>query len=280
MLRLAILGDLHGHFAAVDATRLDELAYDAVLVVGDLAGLRWRPTLRIAAALATLRTRTVVVPGNHDATHPVQLAAEVAGAPRAGDPLSGTQARRLTQLREALGDCELGAYSLHRIGPVTLVAGRPHAMGGPTLSFRAHLASRWGIDSLEASAQRLCELVDEAPTDELVFVAHNGPTGLGDRRHDIWGCDFRRSEGDWGDPDLRQAIDHARRTGRRVRAVCAGHMHRRLRGGGQRVAQVVDDGILYVNAAEVPRVRGGRRHHVALELDDEGARAEDRWEAT
>jgi hypothetical protein len=26
----------------------------------------------------------------------------------------------------------------------------------------------------------------------------------------IWGCDFRPTDGDFGDPDLRIAIDHAR----------------------------------------------------------------------
>jgi len=279
MVRIAIVGDIHGHWSPEDVDQLDHLAYDAVVVVGDLAGLRFAPTLGVARGLAQLTTRTIVVPGNHDATHPAQLLAEVTGAPRLGDPLATAQARRLDTLKTALGPCELGAYSLHRIGEITLVAARPHSMGGPTLSFAAHLHAVWGIDSLEASARRLCALVDEAPTEHLVFVGHNGPTGLGDRRDDIWGCDFRRAEGDWGDADLRAAIDHARETGRRVAAVCAGHMHRRVRGGGQRTAQRRQDGTLYVNAAEVPRVREGRRHHVALELLDGPARATDRWVA-
>ena len=277
MVRLAILGDLHGHWSSIDAQQLDAAGYDAVLVVGDLAGLRWAPTLAVARGLAELTTPTIVVPGNHDATHPAQLLAEVVGRPRAGHPLAGTQRRRLDALVEALGPCALGAYSVHEVGPISVIAGRPHAMGGPTLSFAAHLHARCGVDSLEASRDRLCALVDQAPTDDLLFLAHNGPTGLGDRRTDIWGCDFRRAEGDWGDPDLRSAIDHATARGRRVHAVCAGHMHRRIKGGGTRTPQLVHGDTLYVNAAEVPRVREGRRHHVALELLDGPARATDQW---
>ncbi len=28
-------------------------------------------------------------------------------------------------------------------------------------------------------------------SDTLIFLAHNGPTGLGGQKDDIWGCDFR-----------------------------------------------------------------------------------------
>jgi hypothetical protein len=39
---------------------------------------------------------------------------------------------------------------------------------------------------------------------------------LGDRKSDIWGCDFRPEEGDFGDPDLRTPVDHARPIGKSV----------------------------------------------------------------
>ena len=275
-MRFAVIGDIHGHWSDADADALDGGGYDAVLVVGDLAGLRWSGTLAVARGLARLRTPTLVVPGNHDATHPGQLLAEVAGRPRAGDLLAGVQRRRVAALREAIGPATLAAYSLHRFGPVTVVAGRPHSMGGPTLSFPGHLAAAWGVPDLDASAAKLCALVDAAETEQLVFLAHNGPSGLGATRDAIWGCDFRREQGDWGDPDLEAAIDHARATGRRVRAVVAGHMHRRLRGGGRRAHQVERSGTLYVNAAAVPRVHRGQAHHVELCVGDT-VTAEDRW---
>ena len=134
--------------------------------------------------------------------------------------------------------------------------------------------------TLEESAARLSHLVDQA-SGRIVFLAHNGPSGLGAERHAIWGADFRRRGGDFGDPDLREAIEHARRRGKTVLAVLAGHMHRALRGGGpDRVAFVRDEhGTLFVNAARVPRVfsEGGRRlrHHVAVRIGGDRAEAED-----
>lgn len=277
MVRLALIGDVHGHWDALDAPLLDGLGYDVIVVLGDLAGLRHAGTLAVARGLAALRTPAVWVPGNHDAAHPAQLLAEVAGQAWLGDPLASLQQRRLGELTAVMGAVQLGAYSLHPVGGLTLVAGRPFAMGGPTLSFPGALAEGWGVTSLEVSAARLCALVDAAPTDELVWVAHNGPAGLGARRGDLWGCDFRAAEGDWGDPDLAHALAHAAAIGKRVRLVAAGHMHRRLRGGGQRTWRAERDGVVYVNAAEVPRIRGGRRHHVAVSIDAHDVTVEDVW---
>ena len=62
---------------------------------------------------------------------------------------------------------------------------------------------------------------------------------------------------------------------KRVLAVVAGHMHHRLKGGGERKWLVESDGVLYVNAARVPRIeKSGQRYHVCLETDGERARAE------
>lgn len=36
-----------------------------------------------------------------------------------------------------------------------------------------------------------------------VVVAHNGPAGLGGRRHSICGVDWMEPEADFGDPDLQ-----------------------------------------------------------------------------
>ncbi len=70
---------------------------------------------------------------------------------------------------------------------------------------------------------------------------------------------------------------HAERVGKRVVAVIAGHMHHRLRGGGLRTWSEHRDGVLYVNAARVPRVfeQGGRtvRHHVEVVLGEGTATA-------
>ena len=111
----------------------------------------------------------------------------------------------------------------------------------------------------------------------MIFLAHNGPTGLGTSRSDLWGCDFRREEGDFGDEDLALAITYARELGKRVLAVVAGHMHHRLRGGGKRRWYERKDGILYVNAARVPRIfeelGHAYHHHVDLTIDGDEVEA-------
>jgi uncharacterized protein (TIGR04168 family) len=283
MIELAIVGDIHKQWSEVDARWFDGAGYHRVIVVGDLAGFRWSDTLRVARGLGAMTAPAVVIPGNHDATHAAQLIGEAAGVPGLGRPLSGGQGKRLEAMVEAIAPHALGAYSLHAVQApgdegVTVIAGRPHSMGGPSLAFAPHLEARWGVRTLEESAEKLKGLVDAAPTERLVFAAHNGPTGLGDQPADIWGCDFKKGGGDWGDPDLRAAIDYAQSSGRRVLAVVAGHMHRRARGGAQRPWRLERDGVLYVNAARVPRVRrDGARHHVRLVLDGDTAAAEDRF---
>ena len=68
--------------------------------------------------------------------------------------------------------------------------------------------------------------------------------------------------------------------GKRVVAVIAGHMHRGLKGGGQRPGLVTVGGIPYLNAAEVPRIRDGKHHHVAVTVADGVAAFAEQWVAT
>jgi uncharacterized protein (TIGR04168 family) len=128
---------------------------------------------------------------------------------------------------------------------------------------------------MAVSCRRLRELVDSAPSDELLVLAHNGPSGLGAAKTDLWGCDFREQGGDWGDSDLAEALGHARSAGKRVLAVVAGHMHTHARRGQVRDWQLRKAETLYVNPARVPRIfedaRGKYRYHVVLELDAERA---------
>lgn len=274
-MKFAVIGDIHGHWSPFDSRWFAESDYDAVLVVGDL-GLRWGPTLAMARTLAEIDARVVVFPGNHDGPNPVQLLGEVSGTPRMGTLFTAAFGRRMDAWRSALEGAEVAAYSAHTFGDLTLIAGRPHSMGGPNLSFADHLGATHGVHSLADSTDRLRALIDEASTDTVAFLAHNGPTGLGATRTDIWGCDFKKSEGDWGDPDLEEAVRYAK-TRHRVPFVVAGHMHRRVKGGDTRAAFVERDGTVYVNAAEVPRIRQGRHHHVSVRVDGEVAQAEDVW---
>jgi len=278
---IAVVGDVHLQWDAEDVAYFRSAAHDLILFVGDLAGYTHAGGLRVARSIAALGRRALVMPGNHDGIHVGQLVAEVMRSRRLGRLLGDGQERRCEELAAALGEATLCGYSVHDLatprGALRVIAGRPHSMGGSYVAYERYLARRFGIRSIDDSARRLQALVDESPHQRLVFFAHSGPAGLGSGRADIWGCDFRPEEGDWGDEDLRRAIAHARTAGRQVLAVVAGHMHHAVKGGGQRPWRTVQDGILYVNAARVPRVfrRGSEivRHHVAVSVAEGGATA-------
>jgi uncharacterized protein (TIGR04168 family) len=283
--RIGIVGDLHDHWTDHDAEMLNAAGYDLVLFVGDLG--RGKTTMRrIVASIARLRVPALVMPGNADAPHAPELAAELSFQ-RGLDQLLDARPRRPGAPPSSADDLRgvrLCGYSLHRMTlggmELSIVAGRPYSMGGPDLSFGPALHSSFGVDSMAGSTRRLTDLVDRVETKTLVFVSHNGPRGLGAAPTDPWGCDFKPDGGDWGDPDLEAAIDHARARGRRVQAVVAGHMHLELRDQTEerRWRQTSDD-TLYVNPARVPRIvyRDGiaQHHHVALQVNDESASAEE-----
>ena len=220
------------------------------------------------------------MPGNNDTGSIAELAAELdhrnglnwLSAVRRGETIdSATEAT-----------IKLCGYSTHRLTrgavDVTLLAARPLSMGGAKLAFPEQLMSSHGVDSIETSRRRLFELVDQVQTQQVVFFAHNGPTGLGDSAADMWGCDFKEGGGDWGDPDLRDAIEYAITRGLQVLAVVAGHMHLRTKCGNERPWCIERNDVLYVNAARVPRIFAAaddvHRHYVALRITASGAQAE------
>lgn len=283
-MRLAIIGDIHGCWVNADSEYFNRGHYDAVLCVGDLPPLIG--SLPTARKLAALRVPAFLIPGNHDATSAAQFLAELKHSPGLAALFSVGHARREARLRTALGAVKLVGYSLDILEwqgkPLGLISARPYSMGGDRLYFRSYLRRRFGVTSFENSIAKLRALVDQAPQD-IVFLSHNGPAGLGSARDDIWGCDFHVAGGDFGDPDLRAAIDYAVTCGKTVHAVVAGHMHHKLKGGGlRRHWQISRDGILYVNAARVPRIRARNtkqemRHHIALTLGTKEATAEEIW---
>lgn len=280
-LRIGVVGDVHTRWDDRDVAELDATGYDLLAFVGDLAGYR-HDALEVARSIARLSTPTLVIPGNHDGVTLRHLAAETFEKRRLARWLGRGQARRCALLRRALAPVPLVGYSRHPLEArgmaLSIIAARPHSQGGSFFAFSRYLEQTYGVGSFAESASRLCALVDESPHEHLIFLAHNGPLGLGARRNDIWGCDFRKEEGDWGDADLFEAIAHARQRGKRVLAVLAGHMHHRVKGGGERRWRLERDRTLYVNAARVPRIErhgsGEVRHHVLVETDLEQTTAE------
>ena len=231
-LRIAIAGDLHGQWDASDERLLEQLAPDALLVVGDLSD--GQP--RIPQRLAALPLPLACILGNHDAGR---------------DPSGRTLRRQL----DALGDRHCG-WGLRELRPpgLAVVGARPGTAGG---GFHLNRASQalFGPLTLEESAQRIVAAATAAdPALPLVLLAHCGPSGLGSDVADPCGRDWKRPACDWGDQDLALAIDRIRRH-RPVPLVVFGHMHHRLkRGQGERRSLGRDRaGTTYLNTAFVPR---------------------------
>ena len=282
---VAVVGDLHSAWDVEDIGFFQRAEYPLLLVTGDLGHSGSHDGRRIARTLAQLAPRVLVMPGNNDAVDYPHIRAELTYRRARADLLADAVAEghSIPPGRES---AQLCGYSVHDVElnglALTVVAGRPFSMGGPDLAFPEALARVHDVHSIGDSTERLCGLVDEAGSEHVVFLAHNGPAGLGALPEDIWGRDFHPDAGDWGDQDLRTAIEHARQRGKKVLAVVAGHMHWAVAGRHdlQRRWQLQRDGVLYVNAARVPRVfsRDGRtmRHHVHLELRPDGASADER----
>lgn len=279
MLRIAVLGDIHTSYEAEDTAYFNASTYDAVLIVGDLPGRTHRQLLPVARQLAELKKPSYYIPGNHDGVSVTQLIGEISQNRLVIENSASGQPERMERLREALGDIVVCGYSRHQLGSgehaIDMVAARPHSMGGPAIGYRPYLKKTFGVSTMEESARKIGELF-AACTRPILVLAHNGPTGLGQSRSDIWGCDFRKEEGDFGDSDLESAIQTARDGGKSIIAVAAGHMHHHLRGGaGVRNWIALRNRTWYINAARVPRIfedAGVRkRHHVRIEIAGEKA---------
>ncbi len=229
--RIAIAGDLHGLWDAVDDRILERLDPDVVLVVGDLG----EGDDRMSRMVARLPYPVACILGNHDAARDTH----------------GEVLRRQLHL---LGDVHCG-WGVRRLEPpgLAVVGGRPASSGGGYV-LSAAVRSVWGPVPLETSIARITTAAATVSAQEpLVLLGHVGPTGLGSAAHDVCGRDWCRPARDWGDLDLAAAITRIRRW-RPLPLVVFGHMHHRLRGGGQRRSFLMDcHNTAYLNAAMVPR---------------------------
>jgi uncharacterized protein (TIGR04168 family) len=281
--RLAIVGDLHGHFTDDDVHYFNRSPYDLLLFVGDMGSGTRKDGLSIIRRVARLKKPTLIMPGNNDALHLPDLAAE----------LTYQAGRR--EILQALGKARSSwvlpvGYSAHPLttplGEVTLICGRPLATGGSSLSFAETLERVHGVGTREVSVAKYRHLVADARTRRLMFLAHNGPTGLGEADDALWGRDFPAPAGspadypkDFGDDDLGDALAYAKELYKEVLAVFAGHMHRRR--GTSRPLTATVDGTTFVNAAVVPRIRSGpagpEHHHVSVSFQATGLQVVEHW---
>jgi uncharacterized protein (TIGR04168 family) len=289
-VKIGVIGDIHLSFDEWDIHFFNSSDYDLLLFVGDLSKL-WRPTgsLVVAELLSKLKKPALLIPGNHDVHNVFQLVAEVLDS-RGLSKLSGLfHYAYHERLASRLFPVVMSGYGIHfyrfRKIQFDVITSRPYAMGGSALSFAPLLARQYQVQNLDDSIALLCQQVDAASSNNLVFLAHNGPAGLGNEPIDIWGCDFDPSKGDFGDKDLTAALEYARIKGKHILAVFAGHMHlqtylgpkpfwqRKGVPGPHRPWQKEMDGVQYINAGWVPRIfsQGSKviRHHIQISFNDD-----------
>lgn len=235
---LTVVGDVHRWWRGADAVWLERSSPDLTLFVGDLGD----EDVEITRAVAALPVPKAVLLGNHDAWQSFGR--------RTATP-------KLREILAVLGDDHL-AYGVREVpsAGVSVVGARPFSWGGQSLRSPELYDEIYGIHTMRQSAAAIVDAARNAQHRDLVILAHNGPLGLGSDTTDIFGKDFGKPGGDWGDRDLALAIQRIEGFGLRVRAVIAGHMHHRCvhPRGALRTRFVRRGDTLFLNAAHVPRV--------------------------
>lgn len=249
-LKIAIVGDIHEQWEPADHSALLALGVDLVLFVGDFGN----ESLTVVQQIATLPLPKASVFGNHDAWY----TASDWGRKKA--PYDHCQEDRVQAQRELLGDIEV-SYRRRDFDQwgFSVVGARPFTWGGGQWKNKAFLQERYGIASFTESQALIESQALASPHDTLIFLGHNGPTGLGADPESICGRDWKPLGGDFGDPDFATAIDSVRQQGKQIPLVTFGHMHHRLRHRQDRLREriIIDEhGTVYLNAANVPRITG------------------------
>lgn len=237
--KILVVGDVHRQWRDADRTFLEGGDHDLVLFVGDLGD----EDVELARAVAELRTEKAVMLGNHDAWQSFTRKRPT---------------RKLQEILEVLGEDHIG-YGVRELyrGGISIIGARPFSWGGADIRSPELYGELYGVTDMETSAQRIVEAARSAQHRDILVLAHNGPFGLSSAPQDIYGKDFGRPGGDWGDLDLQLALERMAQHGWRVPCVVAGHMHHRVMAprNAFRERYVMRGGTLFANPAVVPRIR-------------------------
>ncbi|KAK6944386.1 Calcineurin-like phosphoesterase domain, ApaH type [Dillenia turbinata] len=238
------LGALHRHVIFLPCSSYKAfftLHFLLPIQIGDLAN----ENVELVRSISSLKFPKAIILGNHDCWYTQQFSNKVK------DPVQ-------LQL-ECLGEEHVGYRRLDFPSlKLSVVGGRPFSCGGEGLFRKWLLSARYGVHNMDASANRIYGAASGTPEEHsIIFLAHNGPTGLGSEMSDICGRDWVYGGGDHGDPDLAQAIARLKEDDKfAIALVVFGHMHKGLAYGGVRKMIVIGaDQIIYLNGAIVPRVR-------------------------
>jgi uncharacterized protein (TIGR04168 family) len=258
---IAVVGDIHDQWSAADEQALQALAVDLVLFVGDIGN----EAVDLVRQIAALDLPKAVILGNHDAWY------SATDWGRKKCPYDRTIEDRVRQQLDALGEAHVGYGKLDLPAlELTVIGGRPFSWGGSEWKYADFYRQYYSVNNFAESVTRLRQAIDAAAYDHLIFMGHCGPTGLGAEPEDPCGRDWNPLGGDFGDPDLAEAIAYAQTQGKTISLVTFGHMHHGLRHRKDQLRRRVhpsQEGILHLNAASVPRwvkVNGGIQRNFSL----------------
>ncbi|MEO3705695.1 TIGR04168 family protein [Trichormus azollae] len=247
-LKIAVVGDVHDQWEVEDGLALKHLGVDLVLFVGDFGN----ESVEVVRVIASLDIPKAAVMGNHDAWY---------SATEWGRKKCPYDRMKEDWLQKQIDLLGLAHVSYSKLDfpewNLTVVGGRPFTWGGHEWRFADICTERYGTSCLEESAEKIFQVVKSAACENIIFLGHNGPSGLGDRPDDPCGKDWHPVGGDFGDPDLAEAISLSLNIGKTIPLVTFGHMHRTLRYTKKTQRRAVfrsPEGIIYLNAANVPRI--------------------------
>ena len=247
-IKIAVVGDVHDRWEPEDGEALKHLGVDLVLFVGDFGN----ESVEVVRAIAQLDIPKAAVFGNHDAWY---TATEWG---RSQCPYDRTQENWVKQQLDLMGEAHVGygKRDFPELG-VTVVGSRPFTWGGSEWKYTDFFSEWFGVESFEESARRIAGAAALADCENVIFLGHTGPTGLGEAPEDPCGRDWKPLGGDWGDPDFAEAIDRTRSSGKHIPLVTFGHMHHKLRHKKHELRKSLEvsaEGAVYLNAASVPRI--------------------------
>lgn len=247
-IKIAIVGDVHDQWQDQDGEALFSLGVDLVLFVGDFGN----ESVEVVKKIAAINLPKAAVMGNHDAW----FSATEWGLKRC--PYDRTCEDRVQQQLDLLGETHVGYGKLDfPQWQLSVVGGRPFSWGGPKWMCKEFFRHRYGVNDVHESTAKIVNAVKQTAFETIIFLGHNGPYGLGKNPEDTCGKDWHPIGGDFGDRDLTEAIEAARKIGKHIPLVTFGHMHHSLRHTKERLRTIVnqdDYQTIYLNAASVPRI--------------------------
>lgn len=247
-ITIAVVGDIHDQWEAADNFALEQLDIDLVLFVGDFGN----ESVPIVRHISELSLPKAAIMGNHDAWY----TASAWG--RKQCPYNRQEEDWLQAQLDLLGETHVGYGKLDFPDlNLSVVGSRPYSWGGPEWKNKAFLDERYQITSFSESTAKIVATAQQTTQETVIFLGHNGPSGLGENPEAICGKDWQPLGGDHGDPDFAAAIAQTALLGKNIPLVTFGHMHHRLRHTRSQLrTRVIDhgQGTVYLNAACVPRI--------------------------